>query len=130
MNPDLNKILYVEDDEDIAEIAIITLEEIGGFEVCHCFSGAAALQQLTQFEPQLILMDIMMPEMDGPTTLREMRKLAQWQEVPVVFMTARVQTHEQQAYLALGAAGVIAKPFDPATLCTTITQLWRNADAK
>lgn len=130
MKQELKKILYVEDDEDIAEIATITLQELGGFDVCHCFSGCEAINKFAQFKPQLILMDIMMPEMDGPTTLLELKKQPCWQDVPVVFMTARVQTHEQKAYLDLGAEGVIAKPFDPATLCTTINQMWEQSRAK
>lgn len=126
----LNKILYVEDDEDIAEITVMTLEELGGFEVCHCFCGSDALAQIDGYQPELILMDIMMPEMDGPTTMMEMKKRSSWNGTPVIFMTARVQTHEQKAYLELGAAGVIAKPFDPATLCATIVQMWEQARAK
>lgn len=125
----LHTILYVEDDPDIAEVAIMTLQELGGFCVVHCISGRMALDHFSYIAPQLVLMDVMMPEMDGPETLRRLRQHPDGEDVPVIFMTARAQIHEQAAYRALGALGVIIKPFDPITLSEQITQIWESRDA-
>lgn len=125
----LKKILYVEDDEDIAEIAVMTLEELGGFEVKHCASGMIALDQLSSYAPQLILMDVMMPGMDGPETFERIKETSS-AHVPVIFMTAKAQKHEQEEYINMGAVGVIVKPFDAMTLCSTITQLWEGANER
>lgn len=122
----LKKILYVEDDEDIAEVTTMTLEGLGGFEVKHCASGQQALDAFSAYKPQLVLMDVMMPVMDGPKMLEHLRKLPQGEVTPVVFMTAKAQTHEQAAYKEIGALGVIVKPFDPLTLCEDIKKLWEK----
>ena len=123
----LKKILYVEDDEDIAEITIMSLKEFGGFEVDHCSSGVDALNYLKQHQPQLILMDVMMPKMDGVDVFNHMKTLPANQNTPVIFMTARAQTHEQKEYIDMGAIGVIVKPFNPETLCSRIHELWDEA---
>lgn len=122
----LKRILYVEDDPDIAMIAIMTLESIGGFEVLHCSDGLDALSKGPSFSPQLILLDVMIPKMDGPTLLAELKKVNEMQDLPVIFMTAKAQVHEQQAYLNMGAIGVIVKPFDPMKLSNTIIELWEK----
>lgn len=122
----LKKILYVEDDEDIAEIAQMTLEDIGDFEVMHCSSGQEALDAFSTYNPQLVLMDVMMPGMDGPETLKSLRKIPQAKDTPVIFMTAKAQTHEQETYKEMGALGVVVKPFDAETLCDHINNLWGN----
>jgi len=124
MSETLERILYVEDDEDIAEVARIVFEDLGGFSVCHCSSGFAALEQVSAFKPQLVLLDMMMPGMDGVETHRRMKNAGVLDDVPVVFMTARAQHHEQEAYVALGALGVIVKPFDPMSLCDELRALW------
>ena len=120
MLSNLKKILYVEDDEDIAVVATMTLEEIGGFEIKHALSGSLALELLASYDPDLILMDVMMPGMDGVETYKEIRNLEKWESIPVIFMTAKAQTHEQKTYMDLGAIGVVVKPFDPMILCKTI----------
>lgn len=130
MTGTLNTILYVEDDDDIAEVALMTLQMLGGFEVVHCNSGRRALDSFAAVTPQLVLMDVMMPEMDGPETLRRLRQMPGIaQTVPVIFMTARAQVHEQAAYRQLGALGVIVKPFDPITLSAQITEIWEQRHA-
>lgn len=129
MTEPLQTILYVEDDADIAEVTIMTLQELGGFCVVHCNSGRMALDHFAGIAPQLILMDVMMPEMDGPETLRRLREHPGGATVPVIFMTARAQIHEQSAYRAMGALGVIVKPFDPITLSAQITDIWEQRDA-
>jgi two-component system, OmpR family, response regulator len=120
----LQRILYVEDDPDIQQIAVMVLETIAGFNLKACSSGAEALEYAIAFQPDLILLDVMMPGMDGPETLRELRKLPQLQQTPTVFMTAKVQPQEVQEYLAMGALGVIAKPFDPMSLADELRSIW------
>ena len=129
MSEYLSKILYVEDDCDIAEVAVMTLEDLGGFEVHHCDTGAKALQAFPDYQPQLVLLDVMMPYMDGKETYRLLRKLPGAERTPVIFMTAKAQSHEQTAYLAMGALGVVVKPFDPITLSANIRRIWECRDA-
>lgn len=120
----LRKILYVEDEPDIQAIAQIALENVGGFELKICSSGQEAIQQAQAFAPDLILLDVMMPGMDGPTTLTELRKLPELSKTPVMFMTAKVQPQEIEHFKSLGAVEVIAKPFDPMKLAETINNAW------
>lgn len=120
---DSNKILYVEDDVSIQAVAKLALEVIGKFTVNICSSGEEAVREAEQFEPDLILLDVMMPGMDGPTTLQELRKLPTLSHLPVVFMTAKVQEKEVQYYKSLGAKEVIAKPFDPMTLASQVQKI-------
>jgi len=127
MDETLADILLIEDDPDVRTIAAIALVDIGGFRLTVCGSGAEALERLRAAPTQLILLDVMMPDMDGPTTLAEIRRLALDPPPPVVFMTAKVQPHETQHYLQLGAAGIIAKPFNPMTLPEELRTLWRAA---
>jgi two-component system OmpR family response regulator len=120
----LRRILCVEDEPDIQMVARLALEEIGGFKVEVCGSGAEAVERAPKLKPDLILLDVMMPDMDGPTTLEALRKLPEVAETPVIFMTAKVQAHEVVRYKELGALGVIAKPFDPMTLPETLKRMW------
>lgn len=120
----LTRILYVEDEPDIQTVARLALETLGGFTVQICSSGDEALRRSSSFEPQLILLDVMMPVMDGPSTLKMLRALPQFAGTPVVFMTAKVQPSEVAHYLELGAVDVIAKPFDPMTLSTQVQAIW------
>jgi len=123
----LANILYVEDDPDIQTVAQIALEIVGGFALKTCSSGAQALAEIhSGFVPDLLLLDVMMPNMDGPTTLAELRKLPTTAATPVVFMTAKVQSSELDFYKSLGAIGVIAKPFDPMELSTQVLKLWQE----
>jgi CheY-like chemotaxis protein len=117
------KILYVDDEDDIREIAQISLELAPEFEVRSCSSGAMALVEAAEWQPDLILLDVMMPEMDGPETLKRLADIPRTASIPVVFITARTQTHEVERYRALGAAGIIAKPFDPMALANDVKQL-------
>ncbi|MBE0487333.1 response regulator [Marinobacter sp.] len=119
----LNKVLYVEDDPDIRAIAELALQDVGGFNAALCSSGQQALEMAPAFRPDLILLDVMMPDMDGPETLRRLRVLDSTRTTPVIFMTARIQNSEIEEYLALGAIGVIPKPFDPMTLADDIHRI-------
>ncbi|MBK1873228.1 response regulator [Marinobacter sp. 1-3A] len=130
MTPEgLKRILMVEDEPDIRTIAELALEAIGGYELTACESGQQALAQIAECRPQLIVLDVMMPGMDGPETLKAIRSLPDYAETPAVFITAKVQSDEIQSYLALGAAGVIPKPFDPLTLADQIRDIWNEARA-
>ena len=115
-----SKILYVDDENDIREIAQMSLELDPEFEVRPCSSGLQALAEAAEWQPDLILLDVMMPEMDGPETLRRLAASPATASIPVVFITARTQTHEVARFMAMGAVGVIAKPFDPMTLASEV----------
>lgn len=119
----INNILYVEDELDIQTIAKIALGDIGGFTLETCSSGAEAIEKAKSFTPDLILLDVMMPDIDGPQTLEELRKIPNTASTPVIFMTAKVQAKEIEYYKSLGAIDVISKPFDPMTLAETIKKI-------
>jgi two-component system, OmpR family, response regulator len=125
----LQRILYVEDEPDIQAVARMALELVGGFQVKVCSSGEEALREVQAFAPDLILLDVMMPGMDGPGTLKALRALPGLADAPVVFMTAKVQPNEVAHYQALGALGVIAKPFEPMALAGQVRQLWERRHA-
>lgn len=120
----LDRILLVEDDSDIQVVARLGLEVVGGFTVEICSSGQEAIDQAPKFGPDLILLDVMMPGMDGLSTLKILRDLPSTAMIPVIIMSAKVQTHEVAHYKVLGAIDVISKPFDPMTLSTTIRSIW------
>lgn len=122
------RLLLVEDDPDIAAVAVMALEGVGGFEVTSCGSGPEALAAAPRVRPDLVLLDVMMPGMDGPSTLAGLRKLPELERTPVVFMTARAQKEEIERYLQLGAIGVIAKPFDPMGLSSQVSTLLRATE--
>jgi CheY-like chemotaxis protein len=109
-------VLYVDDDADIREIAEMALSLDPDLEVRTSASGSDALALVEHWIPQLILLDFMMPHMDGPATLRLLRQKSSLDQVPVVFITARTSAKDIESLLASGAAGVLAKPFDVMTL--------------
>lgn len=123
----LERILYVEDDPDIQTVAKLALEVLGGYEVLLCANGSEALDQVCGFAPSLILLDVMMPGLDGPGTLRKLRADPNTSRIPVIFLTAKVQTAEVKAYQEMGALDVIAKPFDPMTLAAQVQKIWGKA---
>lgn len=123
---ELERILYVEDEPDIREVAQIALEMVGGFTVKVCSSGEAALREAEGFAPDMILLDVMMPGMDGPATLKALRERPALAAIPMAFMTAKVQPAEVAHYKALGALDVIAKPFDPMTLADQVRAVWET----
>ncbi|MDX1606841.1 MAG: response regulator [Candidatus Competibacterales bacterium] len=120
----VNRILYVEDEPDIREIAQLALADLGGFELRLCASGTEALTAVETFEPDLILLDVMMPGMDGTETLAALRERLDLARIPVVFMTAKLQPEELARFRRLGAADIIPKPFDPITLPDQIRSIW------
>ena len=114
------RILHVDDEPDIREIVDISLGLNPDFEVRAAASGPEAIAIAAAWSPFLILLDVMMPGMDGRTTLAHLRKDARTADIPVLFMTARAQEREVQQFIALGAHGVISKPFDPMTLASEV----------
>ncbi|MCH8502701.1 MAG: response regulator [Ectothiorhodospiraceae bacterium] len=106
-------------------MAQLALEVVGGYRVHLCSSELQALGQAAGFRPQLLL-DVMMPGMDGPETLLELRKQSALQDVPAIFMTSKAQCEEVERYRALGAAGVIRKPFDPMSLAQEVRCIWET----
>lgn len=129
MQRELKKILLVEDEPDIREITKSTLELVGNFEVETADNGLEGIAKVQAFMPDLILMDMMMPGMNGATALTEIRKIDSVKHIPVVFMTAKVQQHEIREYISLGALDVISKPFDPMQLSDQVTLIWQNFNA-
>ncbi len=127
--PPLRRILCVDDERDILDVAQMCLEVVGGYQVTCCDSGAEALIQAAKERPDLILLDVMMPHMNGPDTLAELRKLPALKTIPVVFMTARIQATAVKSYMKLGAVAVIPKPFDPMALAGQVQKAWETAHA-
>ena len=125
----LSRILIVEDEPDIQVIATMVLETVGGFTV-HCSSsGKEALAAAPTFAPDLILLDVMMPGLDGPATLHALRALAGFASTPIIFMTAKVQPQEIAYLKSLGALDVISKPFDPMALPSALQYIWEKQHA-
>lgn len=121
------RLLLVDDAEDIRTIACISLDRVGGWTVVPVASGQAALDAAERDGPfDAVLLDVMMPGMDGPSTLERLRAHGLPVEVPVVFLTAKAQDAERQRLISIGAAGVIAKPFDPLILSDELKQLLEN----
>lgn len=114
------RILYVDDEPDIREVAAMSLELDSEFEVRTAASGVEALPLASEWKPDLILLDVMMPVMDGPTTFARLKEQPDTAVIPVVFITARAQAQEVKGFKSLGAKGVIAKPFDPMSLASTV----------
>lgn len=128
----LQRILHVEDDPDIRAIARLALERVGGFTVLGCENGRDSLQAIEAFKPDLLLLDVMMPEMDGPTMLKIVRAGGAgdaYVDIPAIFLTAKVQLHETAPYLALGALAVLEKPFEPMQLAARIKEIWTRHTA-
>ncbi len=124
--PALNRILMVEDEADIQAVAQLALEAVGGFLVHTTSCGGEALAAAPSFAPDLILLDVMMPDMDGPSTLKALRANPETSGIPIIFMTAKIQHHEIARYKDLGALDVIAKPFDPMALSATVSTIWNH----
>ena len=114
------RVLHVDDEPDIRTVVEMSLGLDSAFAVRSCASGEDAITAAADWPPDLILLDVMMPDMDGPTTLTRMRAWPQTARVPVVFLTVRAQASEQAHFLSLGVAGVIAKPFNPMMLAAAV----------
>lgn len=126
-----DRIMVVDDDPDIVSIAMIALETMGGFTVEACSSGQEAVNRVAAFQPDLILLDAMMPEMSGPETYQALQAQCGELTPPVVFFTGRVQPDDITMFRKLGALDVLEKPFDPMSLAGKVRDIWtRNSAAK
>ena len=114
------RILLVDDEPDIREVVDVSLGLDREFSTRACASGADALVMAADWSPSLILLDVMMPLMDGPTTLAKLRQNPRTAHIPVLFLTARTQADEIEQYISLGAQGVLSKPFNPMTLAASV----------
>lgn len=126
MTPVLERILYIEDEEMLRTVTNLALTRIGGFKVELCDSGTKAVETARNFKPDLIMLDVMMPVMDGPATLRALQMDPETAGIPVVFITAKVQPREVEAFRALGVVDVIAKPFEPMGLAGQVRAVWNR----
>lgn len=127
---ELKKILCAEDDPDIQIVVRLALQNVGKFTVEICSNGAEAVRSASEFQPDLILLDVMMPEMDGPAALSAIRRNPATAAIPIIFMTARSKPEEIEAFLKLGALDVIEKPFDPMTLDKILRKVWEQSQVK
>lgn len=126
----LERVLYIEDEEDIRIVAQIALEQIGGLTTRTCASGPEGLKAAAEFSPQLILLDVMMPGMDGPSVLGKLRQRDEFNHIPVVFITAKVQPDEVHRFKEMGADAVITKPFEPVKLAAQLQEIWRGCHGR
>jgi CheY-like chemotaxis protein len=117
------KILIIDDEEDIREVAALSLETVAGWNVITANSGAQGLARAIEHQPDAILLDVMMPGMDGPTTFRELRKNPITVSIPVLLLTAKVQASDQRRFADLGVQAILFKPFDPLTLAQQISNV-------
>jgi CheY-like chemotaxis protein len=116
------RILIIDDEDDIREVAALSLETVAGWDVMMAGSGAAGIVKAQEQRPDAILLDVMMPVMDGPTTFRELRAMPETAAIPVILLTAKVQAADQKRFSDLGVAAVMFKPFDPLTLAGDIAR--------
>jgi CheY-like chemotaxis protein len=124
----MRRILIIDDEDDIREVAALSLEATAGWEILAAHSGLEGIRAAAQERPDAILMDVMMPGMDGPTTFRQMQQNPDIARIPVLLLTAKVQGVDQRRFADLGVAGVLFKPFDPMTLAQEISHAlgWKD----
>lgn len=127
MNRNLKSVLYVDDEQDILDVMKMCLEEIGNLVVHTVTDGKSIVSLVEKTKPDLILLDVMMPEVDGPATLIELRKNKQFDHIPVVFVTAKVQPDDIKIYTEMGAVAVVVKPFDPMEISAQVNAIWDQA---
>ena len=117
------RVLLVDDEDDIREVAGMSLETVAGWTVLAARSGREGLKIAAEQQPDVILLDVMMPDMDGPSTFRNLQETEATRAIPVIFLTAKAQMREQRGFRELGAQGVISKPFDPLTLADQVSEI-------
>jgi CheY-like chemotaxis protein len=123
---ELQRVMCIDDDPDIRMILEFSLSTVGGYQVKACSGGRVALAAVAEFKPQLVLLDVMMPELSGPETLLALRELSLMKGVPIVFLTAKAMPDELEQLLGHGATGLIVKPFDPMRLPADILPFWEH----
>lgn len=117
------RILVIDDEEDIREVAQLSLEMVAGWEVFTAASGSEGIAKAETHQPDAILLDVMMPDMDGPATYKQMQLQSSTQHIPVILLTAKVQPNDRRRFAELGVRGVIAKPFEPMMLASQVSHL-------
>jgi two-component system OmpR family response regulator len=125
---ELKKILYAEDEPDVQTVVELTVQTMSDYEIKICGNGKILLDCVEEYNPDLILLDVMMPEMDGPTTFKILQSDENTKNIPVIFMTAKAQVQEVATFKETGILGVITKPFDPMNLCDEIQEIWSKHD--
>jgi len=122
------RILIVDDEDDIREVARVSLEMVGGWDVLVACSGREGLKEAKANQPDAILLDVMMPDMDGPATFQELQADEATRHIPVILLTAKVQAADRLRFAELGVSGVLAKPFDPMNLPRQVAEVlaWSN----
>jgi len=123
---ELQRILYVDDDPDLLELVHLSLSTIGGIQVATCHSGESAVVATESFRPQLVLLDLNMPGLDGPSTARRIRAVDGFEQIPVVFITAEISAAETDRLFQCGMIGFLRKPLDPMTLPAQVQGIWEN----
>lgn len=117
------RILVIDDDDDVREVAALALETAGDYDILTADNGRTGLAQAVRQHPDLILLDVMMPELDGPSTFRLLRQGETTKQIPVIFLTAKVQAADRRSLTLLGANGLISKPFDPLRLADQVAEI-------
>ena len=125
---ELKKILYAEDEPDVQTVVEAVIQAMSDYQIKICGNGRKLLDCIDEYQPDLVLLDVMMPEMDGPTTLKFLQADEKTKDIPVVFMTAKAQIHEIKTFQEASIAGIITKPFDPMTLCSEIQGIWEKVN--
>ncbi|MFY9936213.1 MAG: response regulator [Silvibacterium sp.] len=122
------RILIIDDEDDIRQVAALSLEMVAGWEVVTASSGTQGIRRAQDEKPDAILLDVMMPGMDGPTTFQELRKIPGIARIPVILLTAKVQGADQKRFANLGVSAVLFKPFDPLTLAQQMSDAlgWKD----
>lgn len=123
---ELKKILYAEDEPDVQTIVELTIQTMSDYEIKICNNGKLLLDCVEEYNPDLILLDVMMPEMDGPTTFKNLLANEKTKDISVIFVTAKAQVQEVEKYKEIGALGVITKPFKMMNFCDEIKEIWDN----
>ena len=128
MRTSVRRVLIIDDDDDIREVAALSLESVAGWTIASASNGAQGIAVAREFQPDAILMDVMMPGVDGPTTFRTMQRIPEIAHIPVLLLTAKVHGVDQRRFAGLGVAAVLFKPFDPLTLARQIADAlgWKD----
>ena len=126
MAKDLQRIYYAEDEDDIRLIAKLALETFGDFIVEANESGVGIVEKATDFKPDLFLLDVMMPNVDGIAAYKALADAPELKDIPVVFITAKVQPDEVNKFREMGVADIISKPFDPQNLTERLKEIWNR----
>jgi CheY-like chemotaxis protein len=123
-----HRVLIIDDEEDIRQVAALSLETVANWDVIIASSGAHGILRAQQEKPEAILLDVMMPGMDGPTTFRELQKIPETAGIPVILLTAKVQAADQKKFADIGVRAVLFKPFDPLMLAQQISDVlgWKD----